>query len=271
MQHGTMEIKVHSMAKALGFLDIVSRSRIIINLAISILWDATESEQQEILRGVELAAMHQYIKLLTYLTETHLAAKFDMHDGIFHGLIEARFPVDFDEQFLYAGNLHRFVLEIDACDPNYILTLAKILKSNPNLLEVMVQTKEKELLSQIVSCYCCIQPNRTFPIQFTFFDECTGNQERTVAKLVLTSKDNDTDQISGDVLDHHDSFLGAVNITVLEWAANYFSEAITNDEAAILDLITAQVPKTLISFTLDISYLTKAGIDHMLRDPQSDL
>ncbi|KFH72690.1 hypothetical protein MVEG_02979 [Podila verticillata NRRL 6337] len=392
MQQGTAEIKVRSMVEALEFFNIVNGSRSIISLAISILWDATKIEQQEILSGVadtsvnylrldcggirdhliytteqggicvrnivtssrlhsitfanavdningsnsiehitfilnmridstglptmssaewgrfrqyiatfhkvvgydrgdskndsdneessdedseycnldkdaiatlqELAAAHRYINSLTYLTRTHLAARFDMHDGVFHGLIEARFPVDFDEQFLYAGSLRRFVLEIDAYDPNYISTLDKIIQSNPNLLEVMVQTKEKELLSQIVFCYRCVQPNRTLPIQFTFFDECAGNQERTVAKLVLTSKSKDADQISGD---YHDVSLGTVNITVLEWALDSFSEAITDDEAAILDLITAQVPSTLTNFVLDIGRLTKVGIESIQR------
>lgn len=63
--------------------------------------------------------------------------------------LDARFPVEFAEQLLYAGTLRRFVLEIDA-DPDYLATLGKVLISNSNLLEVAVQTKEVELLSQIV-------------------------------------------------------------------------------------------------------------------------
>ncbi|KAF9335367.1 hypothetical protein BG006_000237 [Podila minutissima] len=207
----------------------------------------------------ELAAMHRYIKSVEYLTEKCQAAKFDMADGVFHGLTEVRYPVKCSEQFLYSGTLRRFVLEVGA-DSEYLMILGKVLNCNPDLVEVMVQTKEKDLLSQIIFC-CRHFQGRVHPVQITFFDECTGHQERVVTKLVLSSKIQHADQNSGDGFDRREYSLSAVDIKILECVVDHVSEVMTDDEAAILDLISAQFPDTLANLVLNIKHLTKAGIE----------
>ncbi|KAF9297675.1 hypothetical protein BGZ74_009704 [Mortierella antarctica] len=207
----------------------------------------------------ELTAVHCYIKTVEYLTEKYQAAKFDMADGVFHGLTEVRYPVKCSEQFLYSGTLRRFVLEVSA-DPEYLMILGKVLDCNPDLVEVMVQTKEKDLLSQIVFC-CRHFQGRVHPVQITFFDECTGHQERVVTKLALSSKIQHAGQNSGDDLDRREFSLSAMNIKILECVVDQVSEVMTDDEAAILDLISAQFPDTLANLILNIEHLTKAGIE----------
>jgi hypothetical protein len=54
-----------------------------------------------------VAATHPHIRSLAYMTKKHQVAKFDLHDGVFHGLVEARFPMEFNEQLLYIGSLRR--------------------------------------------------------------------------------------------------------------------------------------------------------------------
>ncbi|KFH72691.1 hypothetical protein MVEG_02980 [Podila verticillata NRRL 6337] len=216
-------------------------------------------------RGVlhELAATHHYIKSLTYLTETHQVATFEMQDGTFHGLVEARFPVKFNEQLLYAGALRRFVLEIDA-DSDYLATLGKILASNPDILDVSMQTEERRLLSQIVFC-CSYLQGRVHPVQLTFFDKCNGNQERVVAKLVLSSKAQDVTHNSSNDLDLRKLSPLDVDIKVLKCAVDHVSERMTDDEAAVLDMITEQAPDALTHFVLDTGRLTRTGIESLQR------
>jgi len=79
----------------------------------------------------------------------------------------------------------------------------------------MVQSKEVFLLSQIVSCSHYI-PGRVHPIQLMFFDKCTGNQERVVATLILTSKIQDAGQILESGSDHHNPGLSAIDIKVVK-------------------------------------------------------
>lgn len=210
----------------------------------------------------ELAAAHHYIKSLTYLTETQQVATFEMQEGTFHGLVEARFPVAFNEQFLYAGTLRRFVMEIDA-DSDYIASLGKILASNPDILDVAMQT-EQRLLSQIVSCCSCLQ-GRVHPIQLTFFDKCVGKQERVVAKLVLSSKIQDMTRNSSDDLDFRKFSPSDMNIKFLKCDVDHVSEGMTDNEAIILDMITEQVPDALAHFVLDTGRLTSTGIESLQR------
>ncbi|KAG0026961.1 hypothetical protein BGZ81_005977 [Podila clonocystis] len=207
----------------------------------------------------KLVSANRYIKALAYITETHLAAKFDMPNGVFHGLIETRFPVMFNEQFLYDGTLRGFALEIDG-NPDYLSTLGKVLKSNPNLDDVMVQTKERHLLSQIAFCcrYIC---GRVHPLQITFFDKCISNQERVVAKLVFSSKVQDAVQNSTADPDLGEYSISVVDIEVKEWVMDFASEPLADEEAVVLDKITTQVPNTLASLVLNISRLSRTGIE----------
>lgn len=211
----------------------------------------------------ELAATHHHIKSLTYLTETHQVATFEAQDGAFRGLVEARIPVKFNEQLLYAGALRRFVLEIDA-DSDYLATLGKILASNPDILDVAMQTEEQRLLSQIVFC-CRYLQGRVHPVQLTFFDKCVGKQERVVAKLVLSSKVQDVTRNSCDDLDLRKFSPLDIDIKVLEFAVDHVSEGMTDDEAAVLDMITEQVPDALTHFVLDTGRLTRTGIESLQR------
>lgn len=202
-----------------------------------------------------LVAEHRYILSLTYLTENHQAAKFDMPNGAFQGLVEARFPMKFSELFLYTGSLQHFVLEVDSTNTNYLLILGKVLEYNPDILEVMIGTRESMLLSQIVFCCRCIS-GRAKPLHVSFYDECVGTQERVVAKLILSSTMQDTT---------HEFSYPPVDIKAIEWTMDYGSEVLTDNEAAALDTITAQFPDTLIYFNLDICDLTKAGIESIRR------
>lgn len=52
MVHGTADIRVHSMAEPLRFCDAASNTKSIIDLTITLLWDATDTEVRE--RGFEV-------------------------------------------------------------------------------------------------------------------------------------------------------------------------------------------------------------------------
>ncbi|KAF9215058.1 hypothetical protein BGZ59_002422 [Podila verticillata] len=210
-----------------------------------------------------LVEEHRYVLSLTYLTENHLAATFDMPNGVFLGLVKARFPVDLNEQFLYTGSLQHFLLEVDSTNTNYLLILGKVLKHNPDLLEVMIGTKESILLSQIVFCCSCIS-GRVNPLHVSFYDECVGAQERVVAKLILSPVTQAAIEDSANHSRCEFSF-SSIDIEVVEWVMDYGFEALSDDEAAALDTITLQFPDTLIYFNLDIRDLTKAGIESIRR------
>ncbi|KAF9385369.1 hypothetical protein CPB97_004888 [Podila verticillata] len=210
-----------------------------------------------------LVEEHRYVLSLTYLTENHQAATFDMPNGVFHGLVKARFPVDLNERFLYTGSLRHFVLEVDSTNTNYLSILGKVLEHNPDLLEVMIGTRESILLSQIVFCCGCIS-GRANPLHVSFYDECVGAQERVVAKLILSS----ITQAAIEGSDNHsrcEFSFSSIDIKAVELAMDYGSEALNDDEAAALDTITAQFPDTLIYFNLDIRDLTRAGIESIRR------
>ncbi|KFH72649.1 hypothetical protein MVEG_02938 [Podila verticillata NRRL 6337] len=210
-----------------------------------------------------LVEEHRYVLSLTYLTGNHLATTFDMPNGVFRGLVKARFPVDLNEQFLYTGSLQHFVLEIDSTNTNYLLILGKVLKHNPDLLEVMIGTKESILLSQVVFCCSCIS-GRVNPLHVSFYDECVGAQERVVAKLILSPVTQAA--IEGSVNHSRCEFsFSSIDIEIVEWVMDYGFEALSDDEAAALDTITLQFPDTLIYFNLDIRDLTKAGIESIRR------
>ncbi|KAF9385368.1 hypothetical protein CPB97_004887 [Podila verticillata] len=210
-----------------------------------------------------LVEEHQYVLALTYLTENHQAATFDMPNGVFHGLVEVRFPMEFSELFLYKGTLRHFVLEVDSSNRSYLSILGKVLKYNPDLPEVRIGTRESILLSQIVFCCSCIS-GRANPLHVSFYDECVGAQERVVAKLALSS----ITQAAIEGSDNHsrcEFSFSSIDIKAVEWAMDYGSEALNDDEAAVLDTITAKFPDTLIYFNLDIRDLTKAGIESIRR------
>lgn len=81
-----------------------------------------------------------------------------------------------------------------------------------------------------------------------------------VAVLILTPTSQDVENDSEDILDHGDFPHPAVSIKTLEWAMDYVSTALTDDEAAVLDMITAQSLLTHTCFNVDIKYLMKVGI-----------
>ncbi|KAI9234226.1 MAG: hypothetical protein BYD32DRAFT_464590 [Podila humilis] len=88
------------------------------------------------------AATHQHVLSVAYFNKNHIAAKFDMSNGAFQGLVSAWFPIQFTKDFL-------------------------VLRSNPDLVNVAVQTKEKDLLSQIMFC-CHSIAGRAQPLRLPF-------------------------------------------------------------------------------------------------------
>ncbi|KAG0346040.1 hypothetical protein BG004_002591 [Podila humilis] len=208
------------------------------------------------------------VQSLGLLSAHHQAAQFDMRDGAFQGLVDARFPTELHEQLLYA--LRRFVLETASHDPYYLSTLGNVLETNLKLTEVKIGAKESIILSQVVFC-CRHLRNRAQSLHFTFYDDLSKDEERVVAELMLTSLDDEQDVAStrGSIdagmedLDRQglDPFkVGSVDIKVHQWVMDTILEEMSDDEAAVLDMITAQVPDTLHSFQLNLQKMTRAGI-----------
>ncbi|KAG0347026.1 hypothetical protein BG005_000405 [Podila minutissima] len=209
-----------------------------------------------ILQG--LVETHQHVTSLSFFSESRLLGKFDMTNGNFHGLMEVRFPMKFNEWFLYAGALRRFALDDHPADPKNMSTLGKVLRSNPGLLEVAIRTKEAALLSQIVFC-CRFISGRSQPLQVTFNDATSGKQERILAKLIISSPMELVSQGSKTRPNACELSFSDVDIRIVDWTMDCVFGTLTDDEAAVLDTATAQFPTTLTYWSLDVSNLTNAG------------
>lgn len=148
--------------------------------------------------------------------------------------------------------------------PDYLSTLGKVFQFNTDLIDVAVQTKEKIFLSQILFCCRCVA-GRAQPVTTTFFDECGESRSKVVATLRISST---TKNVANGVRDRpirRRFSLQNINIKVKEWEMDCVSGALTDDEAKVLDTITAQFPDTLTYWNLDIRNLTKAGIESVRR------
>lgn len=157
------------------------------------------------------------------------------------------------------GPFGGFVFEANGY-PDYLSILGKVFQFNTDLIDVAVQTKEKILLSQILFCCRCVA-GRAQPVTITFFDECDESRSRVVATLRISST---TKNVANGVRDRpirRRFSLQNINIKVKEWAMDCVSGALTDDEAKVLDTITAQFPDTLTYWNLDIRNLTKAGVE----------
>ncbi|KAG0327058.1 hypothetical protein BG004_002841 [Podila humilis] len=223
----------------------------------------------------EISASYPSVQSLGFQSAYHQAAQFDMRDGAFQGLVNARFPIKFNEQLLYVGTLRRFTLEAVPHDPYYLSTLGNVLETNPKLTEVTIEAKESIILSQIVFC-CRHLRNQAQSLCCTFYEGLSETEERVIAELMLrVSKKEEGVTPTGcpidarmEDLDRHDSEffnVKSVDIKVLQWVVDTIFEEMSDDEAAVLDMITAQVPNTLHSFVLDPHRMTRTGIKSLER------
>ncbi|KAG0343986.1 hypothetical protein BG004_004843 [Podila humilis] len=223
----------------------------------------------------KISAAYPSIQSLGFLSAYRQVARFDMRNGTFQGLVNARFPVTFNEQLLYVGTLRQFVVEAAPFVPNCLSTLGKVLVSNPELCEVRIGAKESVVLSQIVFC-CHHLRNQKQALHFTFYDDLSENEERVIAELMLSvsRKVEDVKPTGGPIdagmedlerqgLDLFD--IGSVHVKVLQWAVDIIDEDMSDDEAAVLDMITGQVPDTLHRFELNVQEMTRIGIKSLER------
>ncbi|KAG0033596.1 hypothetical protein BGZ81_008035 [Podila clonocystis] len=143
-------------------------------------------------------------------------------------------------------------LTLDFIDPQTYLDLRSIFDANIGIREMRVMTQAHSVFHDIES-FQRIREGYSHELLLTLFEQSAGKRRRILTHVTLSEQCRET---SGKGK-QQSAFAG---LNFVHWNLDYISAPLTDQAAAIMDLISAQHPKILKSFTLDVSYLSRVGL-----------
>ncbi|KAF9301655.1 hypothetical protein BGZ74_006439 [Mortierella antarctica] len=145
------------------------------------------------------------------------------------------------------GTLRRLVLDIYTTqDVSQMLSLMAI---NPMLDQLDIPAQENSVFRRIkfIRQSCC---HRTLPLELTF----AHRQEFVIARVVIGKGD------SSRPLDTKSHRQKTPSVDIVQWHLEQVSEQLQDSGADLLDAASLKFPAVLVSFTLDVTRLSKKGL-----------
>lgn len=175
----------------------------------------------------------------THRWEGHLAVA----EGIVQGLSASKVPTPFfPAAVTECSTLRR--LELDSYQTDDMLQILSLMGSNPMLEQIELPAQESNVFSRIEA----IRQNHyqiTHPLDLTF----AYQQDTILAKLVIGGKEG----LMSD----------APFVDVLQWNLDLVSEQLHDHGTETLEVVSQNCSMALTSFTLDITLLSKHGLDNI--------
>ncbi|KAG0351998.1 hypothetical protein BG005_008524 [Podila minutissima] len=157
----------------------------------------------------------------------------------------------FSMTLIKTGTLRRLTLEV--IDPPTYDDLSSIFRANPEIQEMRVMTQAHSVFHDIES-YQQVRAGFSQGFLLTLFEQSAGRRRRILSQVTLSGQYS---RVTSDQEEQQDPFAG---LKFVSWHLDYISAPLTDQAAAVMDLISVQHPKVLKSFTLDASSLSRVGL-----------
>lgn len=144
-------------------------------------------------------------------------------------------------------------LTLDFIDPQTNIDLRSIFVFNTGIQELRVMTQAHSIFHDIES-FQRIREGYGDELLLTLFEPSAGKRRRTLAQVTLSGHNyREANFQEGQQVTFAD-------LKFVYWNLDYISAPLTDQAAAVMDIISVQHPRILKSFTLDASYLSRVGL-----------
>ncbi|KAG0342746.1 hypothetical protein BG000_001606 [Podila horticola] len=171
--------------------------------------------------------------------------------GVVYGLAGDVVPSTFfHSEWQEHGTLRHLVLDIYNTDD--VAQMLSLMAINPLLDQIDVPAQENSVFrrTEFIRQSC---RHRTLPLELTF----AYQQEFVIARVIIGKKDGSM------TVDTESCRKKTPSVDVVQWHLEQVSEQLQDRGANLLDTASLKFPAALVSFTLDITRLSKKGIENI--------
>ncbi|KAG0040026.1 hypothetical protein BGZ82_005676 [Podila clonocystis] len=211
------------------------------------------------------------LSTISLYADNEAEAVFQVLDDTIIGLSSALFPSRIDTVHFNSGYLRRLSIT-RIISPDFRPVLRGILHTSPHLTDIGISIYSYDILFEMAFFRQHASRISTL-LRVVFTDIVSKN---TIASVVYSPSSSSSSSLKHEILPRytasppargHKRYLSSQRIAmdVQEWNYEFIIGSIRDDEAAALDRATEQHPNVVHKWSLDISRLSRRGLQHVAR------